>query len=174
MSCFRKEKKGLLLAVDLLFLLSFVFIVVAMLLRSYPIFFGLICFFFHFIFLLGADLNVRDRSLNTPLHFAVQKGHLRCVYILLRAGADPMLRTKWGQSPYDVAKYKNYMRIARLFENGDNEFDIINLFVDRKWYKVDVHLVRHGKTMGLPIDDTMFYVKTKYRTKAHVHHPDLH
>jgi hypothetical protein len=123
---------------------------------------------------LGADLNVRDKSLNSPLHLAVQKSHLRCVYILLRDGADPSLRTKWGQSPYDVAKYKNYMKICRLFENGEKEFDIVELFVDRKWYQVDVHLVRHGKKTTVPIDDTVFYVKTKYRTKAHVHHPDLH
>ena len=123
---------------------------------------------------LGADLNVRDKSFNTPLHLAVQKSHLRCVYILLRAGADPSLRTKWGQSPYDVAKYKNYLRICRLFENGEKEFDIVELFVDRKWYQVDVHLVRHGKMVTVPIEDTVFYVKTKYRTKAHTHHKDLH
>ena len=123
---------------------------------------------------LGADLNVRDKSMNTPLHFAVQKAHLRCVYIMLRAGADPSLRTKWGQCPYDIAKNQGYQRIAQLFEQGEKEFNIIQLFVDRKWYKVDVHLVRHGKTMCVPIDDSTFYVKTKYRTKAHSHHPDLH
>ena len=96
------------------------------------------------------------------------------MYILLRAGADPSLRTKWGQSPYDVAKYKQYQRIAQLFEQGDKEFNVVQLFVDRKWYQVDVHLVRHGKTLAVPIDDTVFYVKTKYRTKAHTHHHDLH
>ncbi len=123
---------------------------------------------------LGAELNARDKCMNTPLIVAVSKGHLRCVYILLRAGADPGLRSRWGQTAHDVARYRGYSRISRLLEQGEQEFDVVTLYVDRKWYQVDVHLVRHGKAHRVAIDDTTFYVKTKYRTKAHVHHPELH
>jgi hypothetical protein len=123
---------------------------------------------------LGADLNVRDKALNTPLILATQKGHLRAVYILMRAGADPSLRSKYGQTAYDVARYRGYLRIARLFEEGEKEFDIVEMYVDRKWYQVDVHMVRHGKTHMVPVEDTTFYIKTKYRTKAMTHHIGLH
>ena len=123
---------------------------------------------------LGADINSRDKSLNTPLILATQKGHLRAVYILMRAGADPSLRSKYGQTAYDVARYRGYLRIARLFEEGEKEFDIVEMYVDRKWYQVDVHMVRHGKTHMVPVEDTTFYIKTKYRTKAMTHHIGLH
>ena len=30
---------------------------------------------------------------------------------------------------------------ARLFEEGEKEFDIVEMYVDRKWYQVDVHIL---------------------------------
>jgi uncharacterized protein len=44
----------------------------------------------------GADLNARNRSDLTPLMNAAQLNRYDMTHILLKAGADPELKTKWG------------------------------------------------------------------------------
>jgi len=53
----------------------------------------------------GAKSNVWEaRKKNTPLHLAALKGDAACVTLLLRAGADPLAKTKKGETPFDLGK----------------------------------------------------------------------
>jgi ankyrin repeat protein len=53
----------------------------------------------------GLDVNVRDDSFSTPLHYAVgEEGlDLGAVQTLLELGADPALKNDYGQIPLDLA-----------------------------------------------------------------------
>jgi ankyrin repeat protein len=53
----------------------------------------------------GLDVNVRDDSFSTPLHYAVgEEGlDLGAVQTLLELGADPALKNDCGQTPLDLA-----------------------------------------------------------------------
>ena len=123
-----------------------------------------------------APINARDNRDYTPLHSACQRGQLRIAYMLLKAGCDMSLRSKWNQTAYDIAVTKGYRRIAKLFEGGQEgkEFDTVELYVDRRWFQVDKHLVRHGNAHRVKVGGETFYVKTKFTTKAFHRHKNLH
>jgi uncharacterized protein len=56
----------------------------------------------------GIDVNVRDDSFSTPLHYAVgDEGlDLGAVQALLELGADPTLKNDYGKTPLDLAPHK--------------------------------------------------------------------
>ena len=124
-----------------------------------------------------ANINCRDNRKYTPLINACNRGHLRVAFMLLRHGADFSLRQMWGMCAYDMAKYRGYASICRLFEDGvesDKVFDTKEIYVDRKWFKYDLHLVRHGTVNSVKVDDTHFYIKTQFSNKTHLSHENLH
>ncbi|KAF8834090.1 ankyrin, partial [Paxillus ammoniavirescens] len=49
------------------------------------------------------DLNAKNWDSSTPLHSACYAGHINIVELLLKKGADPHVRTKWGKTPLDIA-----------------------------------------------------------------------
>ena len=51
----------------------------------------------------GADRDARDLLLMTPLHWAVERGCVGAMEILLKHGASPDLESKFGKSPLDIA-----------------------------------------------------------------------
>jgi hypothetical protein len=51
----------------------------------------------------GADVNIQDNSLRTPLHRAAQYGQLQAVLLLLKYGADPNIKDHFGWTPADRA-----------------------------------------------------------------------
>ena len=58
----------------------------------------------------GADLNLRDNSLATPLHYAVKGFYLggsSALVCLLQHGADPNIKNKDGETPFDYASKNN-------------------------------------------------------------------
>ena len=57
----------------------------------------------------------------------------------------------------------------RLFNINTKE-----IYVDRKWFKYDLHLVRHGTVNSVKVDDTHFYIKTQFSNKTHQPHDNLH
>ncbi|CAG0903591.1 unnamed protein product [Cyprideis torosa] len=52
----------------------------------------------------GDMLNERDYKGNTPLSCAVQEGHVKCVRLLLEAGADVTIANEEGETPLDLAE----------------------------------------------------------------------
>ncbi|MEM6326228.1 MAG: ankyrin repeat domain-containing protein [Bacteroidota bacterium] len=52
----------------------------------------------------GADPNVPNGELQTPLHRAVGDGAVDLAALLLGAGADPTLEDDQGQTPLDIAR----------------------------------------------------------------------
>lgn len=50
------------------------------------------------------DANIQDMIGQTPLHLAVDLCFPECVSCLLRNGADPLIKDKFGQSAVDIAE----------------------------------------------------------------------
>ncbi|MBC6402967.1 MAG: ankyrin repeat domain-containing protein [Hyphomonadaceae bacterium] len=58
----------------------------------------------------GADVNAREESDGTPLHYAAQDGHAETVTALIEAGADIRAKTDDGMLPADLAKDNDILR----------------------------------------------------------------
>ncbi len=67
-----------------------------------------------FLLVQGANPDVFDEELRTPLMLAVAEGHCEMVRALLEAGADPNLRDRDGWSALDVAVARKMIEIAWL------------------------------------------------------------
>ena len=63
------------------------------------------------------DVNARDESGSTALHYAAQSGLKRCVEYLLAHGADPYAENKSALTPFDLARCKNHHEVALLLES---------------------------------------------------------
>lgn len=59
-----------------------------------------------FLIKRGADVNALDANDKTPLHWAAGCGHIDCVKALIRAGADPNLKSKDGETAEQLAGKK--------------------------------------------------------------------
>lgn len=66
----------------------------------------------------GANVNLHENNLNTPLFVAVSRKFRDGVFFLLEAGADPHMSCSYGQTPM-------YMAIAQ-----DN-YDIVEMMLDK-------------------------------------------
>jgi glutaminase len=64
----------------------------------------------------GADPNVADYDIRTALHIACSDGKEEAVGLLLEAGANVLVRDRWGSTPYDDAARKGYNHIVRMLE----------------------------------------------------------
>ena len=51
----------------------------------------------------GADINTQDNDGNTPLHHAVSEQYMNMVNILMKKGADPLIRNRYGYSARELA-----------------------------------------------------------------------
>jgi ankyrin repeat protein len=69
----------------------------------------------------GAPLNEFDARLNTPLHDAVRAGKAPCVFLLLKAGANPYPPNRAGETGHLLARRfpetETSSRMVALFEH---------------------------------------------------------
>ena len=79
---------------------------------------------------LGANLNVRNKSGDTPLHIAVEEGRIEIVEILLEAGADIQVEDHENNTPLHLAAIRGSLGIiaslvdagASLHKKGNYQF----------------------------------------------------
>ena len=62
----------------------------------------------------------------TPLHYAASKGHLECVKVLLKYGADKNAQTRGGDTPIMKAAELGYLDIIKELINWGCDFRISN------------------------------------------------
>lgn len=54
----------------------------------------------------------------TPLHLAASEGHLECARILVKAGADVLVKDNMGFTPLDLARIWCHREVARYRAKG--------------------------------------------------------
>ena len=75
----------------------------------------------------GADVRIRTRHfLETPLHFAVQEGHVPTITLLLDAGAEPNARNCDGEGPIFSAIRWDQPEIIPLLAQRGCDINAIN------------------------------------------------
>ena len=52
----------------------------------------------------GADINHRDLAMATPIEYAVTSTSYSMALLLLRKGADPTIKDRWGRNAVDITK----------------------------------------------------------------------
>ena len=62
----------------------------------------------------GADVNSKNKSGYTPLHFAAYKGHKEIVELLIAEGADVNAKDDMGRTPFHIAIYGRQNEIVEL------------------------------------------------------------
>ena len=63
------------------------------------------------------DINARGGRLVTPLHAAIDKGHVKVAQLLLQHGADPNAQSKDQETPLLLASRKGRLEAARLLSD---------------------------------------------------------
>lgn len=51
----------------------------------------------------GSTVDARDNEQKTPLHWAAVNGYAEAVALLVKHGADPKAKDKWGHTPIELA-----------------------------------------------------------------------
>lgn len=69
---------------------------------------------------MGADVNVRNETGQTPLMLATEKGYADMVQVLIQHGANPKLVNLQGESALTIALMKGYTRIAESLELAES------------------------------------------------------
>lgn len=68
----------------------------------------------------GANVNIQDNRLRTPLHRAAQYGQLQAVLLLLKYGADPNIRDYNGWTPADRAALHPEIQSLLMSQKSDS------------------------------------------------------
>jgi len=109
----------------------------------------------------GADPNAKNASGLTPLHKAVDEGHVEIAKLLLERGADPTITNEEGLTPLDLAKDQRTASLIRDFINSMFRLMIIGLDYSEltagKWCKIYVKVKGNGK-VSLKLEGDLDYV----------------
>ncbi|MBX9890446.1 MAG: ankyrin repeat domain-containing protein [Amoebophilaceae bacterium] len=88
--------------------------------------------------LINAQVNTVDRYGYTPLHYAILKGHLDVIHLLMKCNhINPNMRNKNGFMPIQIAILKNQPATVKLFIASDK----IDLNKQDKQYKTPLNIV---------------------------------
>ncbi|XP_053665310.1 uncharacterized protein LOC128714461 [Anopheles marshallii] len=75
----------------------------------------------------GANVQLRDVSGNSALHFAVECGCVKTVRLLLRHGASSGVRNSLGKSPLELAIASEHRKICRMVLHSGQKVESISL-----------------------------------------------
>lgn len=82
----------------------------------------------------GAEIDVKDKDMWTPLHIAALNGHEKMVEFFLRMGANAENKNHMGRMPIHVAVSHNQVKVVEIFlQRGINPF----LSTKEKKYPMD-------------------------------------
>jgi len=65
---------------------------------------------------LGSDPNTPNSDLRTALHRAAFQGHHQVVQLLLERGADPRLKDKMGELPFDLTSHEETRSVLTAWD----------------------------------------------------------
>ncbi len=86
------------------------------------------------------DVNAKDDTGCTALHYAALSGLKKCVEYLLAHGADPYCENKSGLTPCDLAMRENHHDIALLLESKMVFTGTPDELSSRRYRNTQVHL----------------------------------
>ena len=66
----------------------------------------------------GIQLNTRSRIGATAVYWAAFRGHVRCLQVLIKAGADVSIPNSFGVKPLDLAKREGWDGCVVLLESA--------------------------------------------------------
>jgi len=92
-----------------------------------------------------SSVNIQDSPLgNSALHYSSQSGHIDCIKVLLKAGANVNLQNKTGETPLHKASWRgNLEAIQLLVEHG------ANVTIRNKQGQTPKDVAKNGQTVEL-------------------------
>jgi ankyrin repeat protein len=69
----------------------------------------------------GVEINAKDASGRTLLHWAVENDHTEAVRLLLKYGADGSITDRSRKTAYQLAKKRRNPQVLGLFESLETE-----------------------------------------------------
>ena len=107
----------------------------------------------------GGDVHVRNKRGETALHIAAWGGNPSAIHALLGAGADPLVKDRWGRLPIELAARKGMSEVCQILGEamlrvvGISEMDVeIALrFMPKppKWWKGRPKVITAGRLSAI-------------------------
>jgi len=87
----------------------------------------------------GMDPNRTDNYRNSPLIWAVYKGHFEITKLLLKAGADHKQVGYYENKPLYYAIHRGHLEIAKLLKSYENKISSLSLLCLRTIYRNQIN-----------------------------------
>ena len=121
------------------------------------------------------DLNHKDYAGATPLHYAAQENHLKCVHILIKSGANVNVLDDSGQTPLYIAAGEDNIKIVKALLKGGAQIDLtgdtspFQIACAFQNFELAKFLLHNGADIDFKDKDgrtALFYAKVKKNKKT--------
>lgn len=85
----------------------------------------------------GADMNVKDKDGNTPLHIVCKEGYFNFARILVENDANVNIKNKERLTPYRIAYRKWHISICNMIKHFSG-LKYVDIGVNTNYFKDDV------------------------------------